>query len=91
MLDRDGDGTITKNDLQEMLGRDFSPDEINQMIKDSGATGEPPMLSPNSNPNPNPNPNPQPQPNRNLHPKPHPNPHPKPQPKPHPNQASRPC
>jgi len=45
MLDRDGDGTITKNDLQEMLGRDFSPVEIDQMIKDSGATGEPPMLS----------------------------------------------
>ena len=45
MLDRDGDGTITKNDLQDMLGRDFTPEEIDQMIKDSGASGDPPVLS----------------------------------------------
>ena len=57
MLDRDGDGTITKNDLQEMLGRDFSPDDIDQMIKDSGASGEPPalnLLTPTLTPTPTP-------------------------------------
>ena len=89
MLDRDGDGTITKNDLQEMLGRDFSPDDIDQMIKDSGASGELHMLNPSPNPNPNPNPHPHPHPN--PHPNPHRNPHPSPHPNPHPNQASRPC
>ena len=33
------------NDLQDMLGRDFTPEEIDQMIKDSGASGDPPVLS----------------------------------------------
>lgn len=39
MLDRDGDGTITKLDLVDMLGRDFTEEEIDHMILDSGATG----------------------------------------------------
>jgi len=39
MLDRDGDGTITKIDLVDMLGRDFTEEEIDHMIIDSGATG----------------------------------------------------
>ena len=66
-----------------MLGRDFSPDDIDQMIKDSGASGEPPMLNPNPNPNPSPNPNPNSNSNSNSNSNTHPNPHP--------NQVSRPC
>jgi len=38
MLDRDGDGTITKIDLVDMLGRDFTEEDIDHMITDSGAT-----------------------------------------------------
>tara|TARA_B110001452_G_scaffold13234_1_gene10938 strand:- start:176 stop:1174 length:999 start_codon:yes stop_codon:yes gene_type:complete len=38
MLDRDGDGTITKIDLIDMLGRDFTEEDIDHMITDSGAT-----------------------------------------------------
>lgn len=38
MLDRDGDGTITKIDLVDMLGRDFTEEDIDHMIADSGAT-----------------------------------------------------
>lgn len=38
MLDRDGDGTITKIDLVDMLGRDFSEEEIDHMIADSGSS-----------------------------------------------------